>query len=112
MESGIDKHWDNLAKDFMPLIIRSFNVEFNPKSDAQVLSVENIKWSFFLLIIGCNFALVLIVIENLQKKFCAKINYILLKRFLKQFVCFTYNSLTHKFNLIVTKLKLFKNNND
>jgi hypothetical protein len=93
----------------MPLIIRSFDVELNPKSDAQVLSVENIKWSFFLLIIGCNFALVLIVIENLQKKFCAKTTYILLKRFLQQFLRFTYNSLTHKFNLIVTMLKFFKN---
>jgi hypothetical protein len=110
MESGIDKHWDNLAKDFLPLIARSFDVEFNPKSDAQVLYLENIKWSFFILIIGCNFALVLIVIENLQKKFCAKINYILLKRFLQQFLRFTYNSLTHKFNLIVTILNFFKNN--
>jgi hypothetical protein len=69
IESGIDKHWDNLKKDFTPLVIRTFNVEFKPKSDAQVLSLEDINWSFFLLIIGCNLALVSIVIENLLKKY-------------------------------------------
>jgi hypothetical protein len=69
IESGIDKHWDNIEKSSIPLMIRTFNFEFNPKSYAQVLSLEDIKWSFFLLIIGCNFALVSIVIENLLKKY-------------------------------------------
>ncbi len=31
MESGIDKHWDNLEKGSTPLIIRSFDFEFNLK---------------------------------------------------------------------------------
>jgi hypothetical protein len=73
LESGIDKHWDSLESNFLPLVIRTFGFEFEPKSDAQILSLENIKWSFFLLIIGCNLALVLIAIENLHKEFCLKI---------------------------------------
>jgi hypothetical protein len=72
-----------MEKNSVPLVIRTFNVEFKPKSYAQVLSLEDIKWTFFLLIIGCNLALVLIVIENLHKKFCLKINLIFPNRLLR-----------------------------
>jgi hypothetical protein len=67
IESGIDKHWDNIEKHSVRLVIRNFNVEFKPESFAQVLSLEDIKWSFFLLMIGWNLALVFIIIESVQK---------------------------------------------
>jgi hypothetical protein len=106
VESGINKHWSNLDKDTLPLIIRTFDFELKPKSYVQVLSLEDIKWSFFLLIIGCKLSLVSIIIERLHKKFHLKINLILLYRLLQRFICFTYNSLKYYFNLIVTKIKL------
>jgi hypothetical protein len=105
IESGIDKHWDNLEKYYPPLVIRTFNFEFKPKSDAQVLSFEDIKWSFFLLIIGCNLALVSIFIEQLHEKFGLKNNFILLYRLLQRFLYFANNSLKHNFNLILQFLK-------
>ncbi len=105
IESGIDKHWDNLEKGSMPLIIRTFDFEFKPKSDAQVLSLEDIKWSFFLLIIGCNLALVSLFIEQLHKKFGLKIYFILRYRLFQRFLCFANNSLKHNFNLILQFLK-------
>ncbi len=111
IESGIDKHWDNLDKDTLPLIIRDLDFKLKPKSYAQVLSLEDIKWSFYLLIIGCNLALVSIIIEHLHKKFHLKINLILFYRLLQRFLCFTYNSLKHNLNLIVTQIKLKKHCN-
>jgi hypothetical protein len=90
VESGINKHWSNLDKDTLPLIIRAFDFELKPKSYVQVLSLEDIKWSFYLMIIGCNLALVLIFIEHLHKKFGLKMNFILLKRLMKLYFCFTY----------------------
>ncbi len=104
IESGIGKHWDNLEKYSAALVIRTFDLGLKPESYAQILSLEDIKWSFFLLIIGCNLALVSIIIEHLNKK-CLKINLILLYRILRRFLCFTYNSLKHNFNLILTELK-------
>ncbi len=111
IESGIDKHWDNLEKRSAPLILRFLGFELKPKSYAQVLSLEDIKWSFFLLIIGCNLALVSIIIEHLLKKFHLKNNLILFYRLLQRFLCFTYNSLKCNFNLIVTQIKLKKHCN-
>jgi hypothetical protein len=108
MESGIDKHWDDLEKYTMPLVIRTSGFEFEAKSYAQALSLEDIKWSFYLMIIGCNLALVSIFIEHLHKKFDFKINFILLNKSLKRFFSFTYNSLKHNINLFIAKLKSFK----
>jgi hypothetical protein len=75
LSKGFKKHF--ITRDKSGLRLRH-NIEFKSKSYAKVLSLEDIKWSFFLLAL-----IFLIVIENLHKKCCLKINLIFANRLLQ-----------------------------
>jgi hypothetical protein len=69
MESGIDRHWDNLEQGFIPLVFRAIGFAFNQEIKARKLSLYDLNWSIYLFLLGLNVALISLLIEIFYRKF-------------------------------------------
>ncbi len=63
IEAGIDRHWDAIEQETLPLIFRTLNFKFKQKDDSKQLSLNDLNSTFYLFIIGMNVSLVSIFIE-------------------------------------------------
>ncbi len=69
MESGMERHWDNLEQESLPLILRAIGFPFNQEINARNLSVYDLNWFIYLFLLGLNVALISLFIEIFYRKF-------------------------------------------
>jgi hypothetical protein len=73
MEAGMERHWDNLEQEALPLIMRAVGFAFNQEINARKLSVCDFNRSIYLFLFGLNIALISLLIEIFYRKYSCEL---------------------------------------